>query len=80
MQLLAQFDTPGFDTWKAAFDDDAEDRMQAGLTLLQMWRGADETASVVCLFKVNDRARAQTWLDKERGFGAALTAQFLRTA
>ncbi len=41
MHLLCHFDTPDFAAWKSAFDDDAEDRMQAGLTLLQMWRSAD---------------------------------------
>jgi hypothetical protein len=80
MQMLIDFTTTDFAAWKSAFDRDAEDRMQAGLTLLQMWRGADEPAAVTCLFKVNDRARAQAWLDKEAAFGAAVTARFLETA
>jgi hypothetical protein len=45
-----------------------------------MWRGADEPNAVACLFQVNDRQRAQDWLDKEAGFGAAVTARFLMTA
>lgn len=80
MHLLTRFDTADYAAWKTAFDGDAEDRRTAGLTLLQMWRGVDEPAQVTCLFEVNDRARAQRWLDKETGFGAALTATFLRTA
>lgn len=80
MQLLVDFTTTGFDAWKQEFDAEAEGRMQAGLTLLQMWREADAPATVVCLFEVNDRARAQGWLDKKAGFGAAFTARFLKTA
>ena len=80
MQLLIDFATTDYDGWKTAFEGDASDRMQAGMTLLQMWRGADEPNTVTCLFEVNDRARAQGWLDKESAFGAAATARFLRTA
>ncbi len=61
-------------------DGDAEDRMQAGLTLLQMWRSADNASAVVCLFEVNDRKHAEAWVAKETGFGAALDAEFLKTA
>lgn len=80
MQLLLQIDTPDYDAWKSAFDADFEDRMQAGLTQLQLWRSADHSTATFALFEVNDRARAQAWLDKEAGFGAAITAHFLRTA
>jgi hypothetical protein len=80
MQLLIDYTTASFPAWKAEFDADAENRMQAGLTLLQMWREADNPNAVACLFEVNDRARAQAWLDKEAGFGAAFPARFLKTA
>ena len=30
MQLLLQIDTPDYDAWKRAFDDDAEDRRLPG--------------------------------------------------
>lgn len=79
MHLLTQIDTKGFDAWKSDFDDAAEIRMQAGLTLLQMWRGADLPHQVTCLFEVNDRDKAQDWLARETGFGQAVTAHFLRT-
>ncbi len=79
MQMLCQIDTPDFTSWKSAFDDDAEDRMQAGLTLLQMWRDADHGSAVLCLFKVNDRKRAESWIGKEQGFGGAMTCTFLET-
>jgi len=80
MQLLCHYDTADFAAWKAAFDADAEDRRLAGLTLLQMWRSADRASAVICLFEVNDRKKAEGWIATETGFGAALTAEFLRTA
>jgi len=80
MQLLIDYATTGYDAWKASFDDEAENRMQAGLTLMQIWREAGNANAVVCLFEVSDRTRAQAWLDKEAGLGATFTARFLNTA
>ena len=80
MQLLLQIDTPDYPGWKADFDGKTEDRMQAGLTLLQLWRDADTSGQAFALFEVNDRKKAEAWLAKERGFGAQVTASFLNTA
>lgn len=77
MQLLCQIDTPDFPGWKRDFDSEATERMEAGLTLLQMWRDADSRSRVILLLEVNDRARAQLWLRKEQGFGGPMTATFL---
>lgn len=79
-QLLCQLDTPDFPGWKRAFDQEAAGRMEAGLTLLQMWRDADTRSRVLLLFEVNDRHRAEAWLRKEQGFGGPMTAHFLETA
>ena len=79
IQLLCQLDTADFPGWKRDFDAEATDRMEAGLTLLQMWRDADSRSRVLMLFEVNDRDRAQAWLDKEQGFGGPMTATFLKT-
>lgn len=81
MQLLCQFETEDYDAWRRDFDDDAENRMHAGLTLLQLWREADGAAGApFALFEVNDQGKARAWLDKERGLGAHIAAHFLRTA
>jgi hypothetical protein len=80
MQLLIDVTTPDFAAWKAGFNDEAENIRNAGMTLLQMWRGVDSAAEVTLLFEVNDRRRAQGWLDKEQAFGATMTARFVRTA
>ena len=80
MQLLLQIDTPDYAAWKTAWDDDTEDRSNAGLTQLQLWRDADSQGQAFALMEVNDRGRAEAWLAKERGFGGQITASFLRTA
>ena len=80
MHLLAHIPTPDYAPWKTAFDAHAEDRDASGLTLLQFWRGADDPNAVTALFECHDRARAQGWLDRQRGLGAAIDARFVRTA
>jgi hypothetical protein len=74
MQLLLTYSSAPAD-WDAS----SEDRSLAGLTQLQVWRDADGGATVV-LLEVNDRAKAEAWLAKERGLGASIDARFLKTA
>ncbi len=80
MNLLLHL-TPAtpYDAWKADFDAHAETRSQAGLTLLQLWRTADGPG-VTALFEVNDRAKAQRWIDNEAATDGPVDAHFLRTA
>ena len=80
MQLICRFDTIDWPEWRAAFDAGAEARAVAGLSLMQLWRDADTPSAAVALFGVNDRARADAWIAREAGFGAALRADFLETA
>ena len=74
MQLLLTYPSSPAD-----WDTSSEDRSLAGLTQLQVWRDADGGATVV-LLEVNDRAKAEAWLAKERGLGANIDARFLKTA
>ena len=62
LQLLTRY--TAFD--KAAFDADAENRGQAGLSLLQLWRGE---GAHWALFSVNDRGKAQDWLSRAGSMG-----------
>lgn len=78
MQLLCRFDTKDYAAWKAGFDADTENRSLVGLTLMQLWRDADTPAAAVALFDVNDRDKAQGWIERETGFGSAMTADFLK--
>ena len=80
MQLLTQTTVSDFASFKSDFDADMEKRMNAGLTLLQMWHDADDANTVLCLFNVNDRARAKARLEAEAQTTGNLTGRFLKTA
>jgi hypothetical protein len=79
MHLLLHLTPHDYDAWKRDFDANAETRMQAGLTLMQLWRDA-QGAEVTALFDVNDRKRAQDWIDREAATGPQIETRFLKTA
>ena len=64
MQLICHLDVTDYTAWKEAFDADTESRRNAGLTVLQVWRHADSETHAFVLFEVNDRKKAQDWLDR----------------
>ncbi|HQU70282.1 MAG TPA: hypothetical protein PLI43_19095 [Albidovulum sp.] len=80
MQLIVTFATSGFDAWKADYDAHSETRDNAGLTMMQMWRDADDANRALVLFEVSDRARAAQWVKDETALKGGISAQFLRTA
>ncbi|WP_425052992.1 hypothetical protein [Psychromarinibacter sp. S121] len=63
MQMLCRIAFEDFDRWKSAFDDDAERRGQAGLTVLQIWRETGTTDTAWVLFGVNDPKKARAYAD-----------------
>ncbi len=64
MQLICHFEVTDFTAWKTAFDADAEARRDAGLTVLQIWQHADSKVHAFCLLSVNNREKAQGWIDR----------------
>ncbi|MFD1881969.1 hypothetical protein [Paracoccus pacificus] len=60
-QLLVRYDIGDFATFKTAFDNDAEDRGNNGLSLLQLWR--EGNARAWALYQVGNGARARAYLD-----------------
>lgn len=64
LQLICRFETSDYSAWKDVFDSDAEDRGTAGLSVLQLWHEADAPNTVWCLFRVNDRAKAESYLKR----------------
>ncbi|MCA0964215.1 hypothetical protein [Salipiger bermudensis] len=75
-QLLLQF--PSFDP--SEFDSDAENRANAGLTLLQRWTEESGSGQWL-LFSVNDIPKAKNWLETSSALGHGPAAShFLRTA
>ena len=80
MNLLATFSPPDYAAWKTDFDAHTEARAAAGLSLMQLWRDADDPARAVALFEVRDRARAEAWLKQQSALGHPVTTQFVKTA
>ena len=66
MQLICRNDVEDFAAWKVVFYSDHEARMHAGMSMLQLWRDADRANHVWMLFDVNDRGRAQGFMDDPR--------------
>ena len=64
MQLISHYFVTNFAAWKTAFDADVEARRNAGLTTLQIWQDADSDTHAFVLQELNDRARAQAWIDR----------------
>ncbi|SEO03725.1 hypothetical protein SAMN04489859_103020 [Paracoccus alcaliphilus] len=60
MQALVHYTIADFATFRTAFDADAEDRGQNGLSLLQLWRESD--ASAWALYQVSDAGAARGYL------------------
>lgn len=61
MQMIAHYTIGDDAIFRAAFDADAEDRGQNGLSLLQLWR--ENATSIWALFSVSDAIAARTYLD-----------------
>lgn len=61
MQLIAHYTIADYAVFRTAFDADAEDRGQNGLSLLQLWRENDRNAWA--LYQVNDAKAARAYLE-----------------
>lgn len=64
-QLIAHYRIADFARFRTLFDADAEDRANAGLGLLQLWRESE--ADAWALFEIADAARARDWLGGAAG-------------
>jgi len=72
MHLLCRNKVKDFDYWKGGFDAERAAREQAGLTLVNLWRGADDSNEVFFLFRVDDRGKAEDFIHSPQ---AAQTAR-----
>ena len=60
MQMIIHYAVQNYTAFRQAFDNDAEDRGNNGLSLLQLWR--EDDASAWALFQVNDPKAATGYL------------------
>jgi hypothetical protein len=77
-QLLIQTTAPEYPAWKSTFDAQAETIAAAGLNTLQIWKG--DGGTILALFEVANRAKAEAWLANQTALGHAITSHFLQTA
>ena len=62
MQLLVRNKVKDFDHWKSVFDANPEPGRAAGLTLSHVWRSIDDPNEVFFLLEVEDRGRAEAFM------------------
>ena len=60
-QLIARYDIADYAQFRTEFDRDAEDRGNASLSVLQIWR--EGNARVWVLYQIADGKRALAYLD-----------------
>lgn len=64
-QMIAKYSFPDYASFKTAFDNDAEDRANNGLSLLQLWR--EDGGTAWALFSVSDAKAARGYLEGAAG-------------
>lgn len=65
MQMLIHYTVADYARFRTAFDNDAEDRSNNSLSLLQLWR--ESGTSAWALFEVHDAKKARDYLDGAAG-------------
>ena len=70
--LLARHGVRDYARWRALFDADAAGQRAAGMRVLHVLRDAADPHVVVFLFEVEDRARAEAYMQRP---GAARIAE-----
>lgn len=65
MQMLVHYTIAGYPKFKTAFDGDAEDRGNNGMSLLQLWRESDTSAWA--LYQIADAKQARDYLNGAAG-------------
>jgi hypothetical protein len=77
MFLLCRNRVADFSKWKAVFDSHADAHCEAGLRLLDLWRGVEEPNNVFFLFEVANVEHARAFLSDPAAAEAGSTAGVL---
>jgi hypothetical protein len=86
LQMITRFETADFAAWQEVFRTERESLGHAGLSVLQIWHEQDAPNTAWVLCRVNDRAKAELWIEGDAVAGAEragithLTHTFLETA
>ncbi len=74
MQLLVRNKVKDFEHWKSIFDQGSEPAQAAGLTLATVWQSIDEPTEVFFLFEVEDRGRAEAFMQAPEAVATGVEA------
>ncbi len=80
MQLLVRNKVKDFDHWKSVFDAQAEPPRAAGLTLNHMWRSIDDPNEVFFVLEVEDRGRAEAFMQAPESAATGVEAGVIEGA
>jgi hypothetical protein len=61
--MLCRNRVENFSTWKKMFDSHARAHRDAGLHLMNLWRGIEEPNNIFFLFEVRDIDKARKFID-----------------
>jgi hypothetical protein len=61
--LLCRNKVKDYDRWYAVFSSHKDAHKAAGMTLVSLFRSADDPRQVFCTFRVEDSQKAQDFLD-----------------
>jgi hypothetical protein len=62
MELLVHNKVEDFERWKRVFDANLDPPRDAGLRLSRMWRSVDDPDEVYFVLEVEDRGRAEAFM------------------
>ena len=74
MQLICRNRVADYDQWWRVFESHADAHKEAGLSLRGVWRNADDANEVFFLFDVDDRTKAQAFIDTPQAAEGAMEA------
>jgi len=80
MMLLVRNKVKDFDQWRPVFDSQADAARAAGLNLIQMWRSVDEANEVFFLMEVEDRGRAEAFMNAPAAASAGIESGVIEGA
>lgn len=74
MELLVRNKVEDYARWKRVFDAQEPAGRAAGLTVARLWRAADDPQQVFFLLEIDDRARAEAFMNAPESAAAGRRA------
>lgn len=69
LHMITTFETADFEAWREVFRREREELSHVGLHPRHVMHEADHPTRVWILFEVEDRKRAETWIEADAAMG-----------